>query len=79
MAGKKVAIFSTPNCPYCKMAKDYLTRKGIPFIDHDISQSKEAGKEMIRKSGQMSVPVITIDDDVVVGFKQELLDKLLSK
>ena len=78
MADKKVVIYSTPTCPYCKRAKDYLSRKGIRYTDIDVAQDKEKAKEMTQKSGQMSVPVIIIDDEIVVGFNQALLDKLLS-
>jgi len=78
MADKKVVIYSTPTCPYCKRAKDYLSRKGIPYTDINVAQDREKAKEMIQKSGQMSVPVIIIDNEVVVGFDQALLDKLLS-
>ncbi len=78
MADKKVVIYSTPTCPYCKRAKDYLSRKGISYTDIDVAQDKEKAKEMTQKSGQMSVPVILIDDEIVVGFNQALLDKMLA-
>ena len=78
MVDKKVAIYSTPTCPYCKRAKDYLSRKGIPYTDINVAQDREKAKEMIQKSGQMGVPVITIDNEIVVGFNQALLEKLLS-
>ena len=78
MTDKKVIIYSTPTCPYCKRAKDYLSRKGIPYTDINVAVDRDAAKEMIQKSGQMGVPVITIDNEVVVGFNQTLLDKLLS-
>ena len=80
MADKNVIIYSTPTCPYCKRAKDYLSRKGIPYTDINVAKDRNAAKEMIQKSGQMGVPVITIDDnEIVVGFNQALLDKLLSQ
>ncbi len=78
MADKKVVIYSTPTCPYCKRAKEYLSRKGIRYTDINVAQDKEKAKEMTQKSGQMSVPVIIIDDEIVVGFNQALLDKLLA-
>lgn len=78
MADKKVVIYSTPTCPYCKRAKEYLSRKGISYTDIDVAQDKEKAKEMTEKSGQMSVPVIIIDGEVVVGFNQVQLDKLLA-
>lgn len=79
MADKKVVIYSTPTCPYCHRVKEYLSRKGISYTDIDVAQDREKAKEMIQKSGQMGVPVITIDNEVVVGFNQTLLDKLLSQ
>jgi len=79
MTDKKVVIYSTPTCPYCKRAKDYLSRKEIPYIDINVAQDREKAKEMIDKSGQMGVPVIIIDGEIVVGFNQALLDKLLSQ
>ncbi len=78
MADKKVVIYSTPTCPYCKRAKDYLSRKGIHYTDIDVAQDREKAKEMTQKSGQMSVPVIIIGDEIVVGFNQVQLDKLLA-
>ncbi len=78
MAVKKVTIYSTPTCPYCKRAKDYLTQKGIVFTDYNVAEDREKTKEMIEKSKQMGVPVIVIGDDVVVGFNQAKLDSLLS-
>ena len=80
MADKEVVIYSTPTCPYCKRAKDYLSRKGIPYTDINVAEDREKAKEMIQKSGQMGVPVIIINDnEIVVGFNQSLLDKLLSQ
>ena len=79
MADKKVVIYSTPTCPYCKRAKDYLSQKGIPYTDTNVAADRDKAKEMVQKSGQMSVPVIVVDDEVIVGFDQGKLDELLSK
>jgi glutaredoxin-like YruB-family protein len=79
MAAKKVIIYSTPTCPWCRKAKEYLSQKGISYIDYDVAADKEKAREMIQKSKQMSVPVIIVDDEVVVGFDQAKLDSLLSQ
>ena len=79
MADKNVVVYSTPTCPYCKKAKEYLSQKGISFVDHNVAQDRDAAKEMIQKSEQMSVPVITINGEVVIGFNQTQVDKLLSQ
>jgi glutaredoxin-like YruB-family protein len=78
MAEKKVVVYTTPTCPYCKRAKDYLTQKGIDYVEYNVALDRDKAQEMIQKSGQMGVPVIVIGDEVVVGFNQVLLDKLLS-
>ena len=74
---KNITIYSTPNCTYCHMTKEFLKEKGIIFIDYDVGSDKEKRKEMIDKSGQMGVPVIDIDGEIMVGFdKSELEAKL---
>ncbi len=78
MAEKKVVIYSTPTCPWCARAKDYFQKKGIKYTDYNVATDRDKAKEMIEKSGQMGVPVITIDDNVVVGFNQPQLEKLLA-
>jgi len=78
MVDKKVTVYSTPTCPYCKRAKDYLTQKGVPFTDYNVSEDREKAREMIQKSKQMGVPVIVVDNDVIVGFNQAKLDEILS-
>jgi len=70
----KVTIYSTKTCPYCRMAKDYLKSKNINFKDFDVGSDKEAAKEMIKKSGQMGVPVLDINGKIIVGFDKEAID-----
>ena len=80
MPGKKhkVVIYSTPTCPYCHAAKEYLTEKKIKFQDIDVSKDKKAANDMIEKSGQMGVPVIIVDNKtVIVGFDKDALKKAL--
>ena len=79
MSDKKVVVYSTPTCPYCKRVKHYLDQKGISYVEHNVAEDEKAAQEMMRKTKQMGVPVIVIDDDeIVVGFDQTLLDKLLA-
>lgn len=74
---KSVSVYSTPTCPYCKLAKQYLDRNGIAYQDHDVATDRKAAEEMIEKSGQMGVPVIIAGDDIVIGFDQDALNKAL--
>jgi glutaredoxin-like YruB-family protein len=74
-----VKVYSTPTCPYCKMAKDYLDEKGVAFESVDVSTDATGRDEMIKKSGQMGVPVIEVDNEIVIGFDKERLDGLLKQ
>lgn len=78
MTDRKLVIYSTPTCPYCKRAKEYLSRKGISYAEYNVAVDRKAAGEMLKKSGQLSVPVIIIDDEVIVGFNQAELARLLS-
>ncbi len=73
-----VKIYSTPTCIYCQTLKQYLQENNIKFEDIDVSQNKEAREEMGKKSGEMGVPVIDINGEIVVGFDKEKIDKLLN-
>lgn len=78
MTDRKLVIYSTPTCPYCKRAKEYLSRKGISYAEYNVAADREAAREMLKKSGQLGVPVIAIGDEVVIGFNPAQLDGLLS-
>ena len=73
----KVTVYSTPTCVYCKMAKEFFTKNNIAYEDHDVLADLNARKEMFDRSHQMGVPVIAIDDKVIVGFDREQISKLL--
>ena len=73
----KVRIFSTPTCAYCITLKEFLKKHNIEFEDIDVSQDKKSLDEMIEKSGQMAVPVVDIDGEIVVGFNKEKICQLL--
>jgi glutaredoxin 3 len=77
MAEHKVKIFSTPACPWCVRAKQYLEEHNIEFEYIDVMENREAAKEMVEKSGQTGVPVLEIDGHIVVGFDKERIDELL--
>ncbi len=72
-----IIIYSTATCLYCKMTKSYLDSKQIPYKSVDVGIDEKAAQEMIGKSGQMSVPVIDMDGQIVVGFNQPAIDALI--
>ena len=75
--GKEVKVYSTPTCPYCKQAKQFLEEKNISFQDIDVSADHAAAEEMMQKSGQMGVPVLDIDGQIITGFDQAAISAAL--
>lgn len=73
----KVIVYSTPTCPYCVYAKEYFKEHNVTFEDFDVSQDRAKAQEMITKSGQMGVPVVDIDGNILVGFQPHVFDTLL--
>ena len=74
---KTVTIFSTPTCHFCHLAKDFFTENNIAFTDNDVAIDLVKRQEMIELTGQMGVPVIKIDDDIVIGFDEGKVRELL--
>ncbi len=72
----QVTVYSTQNCPYCRLAKAFLDRYGVEYRSIDVGVDRKAAKEMVEKSGQYGVPVITVDDEVIVGFDSNRLSEL---
>ncbi len=73
----KVKVFGTETCPYCHKARDFLKEKNIEFEYVDVSSDEKAKEEMVEKTGQMGVPVIMIDEDIIVGFDETKLKEKL--
>ena len=74
-----VRIYSTPTCPFCKMAKEFLSKKGVEFTDYDVTKDREALKEMRKISGgALRAPVISVCNEVMVGFDRGRLEQALS-
>ena len=73
----KVIVYSTPTCPYCHAAKDFLKENKVAYEDVDVSKDQDRAQEMIEKSGQMGVPVIQIGNNLVIGFNKPVIEKLL--
>lgn len=74
----KVIVYSTPTCPYCVTLKEYLKEKEVEFEAVDISEDSARADEMIEKSGQMGVPVVDIDGEIIIGFDREKINKSLN-
>lgn len=75
---KKVIVFSTKTCSWCRKLKDYLRQNQIRYKDIDVGKDSNAARDMMRKSGQQGVPQMWIDGRPVVGFDKSKIDRMLN-
>jgi len=78
MSQPKVIIFTTPTCSFCNAAKRYFIEKNIRFTEVDISRDQKAAMDMYRRTGQMGVPVILINNRPIVGFDVNKINQMLN-
>ena len=73
----KVVIYTTNVCPWCHKAKEFFDENKIEYIEKNVQKQPNFGAELLEKSGQMGVPVIMIDDQVIIGFNKERIKNTL--
>lgn len=75
----KIKVYSTPTCPYCKLVKEYLDGQKIAYTEVNVADDSTAANEMVKLSGQMGVPVVDIEGDVIVGWNKDALEEAIQK
>ncbi|MCH6567512.1 MAG: glutaredoxin family protein [Nitrospinae bacterium] len=74
---QEVKLYTTPTCVPCKAVKRFFDERGVDFTEIDVAADRVAMQELVRISGNITVPVVTIDGDVVVGFDKARMEELL--
>jgi len=74
---KSVKVYSTPTCPWCIKVKQFLSENNIAFENFDVSSDQDKAQEMINKTGQMGVPVIDVEGEIIVGFDKDKIKRAL--
>ena len=74
----KVTVYSSPTCGFCHMAMQYFDEKGIAYTERDITIDADAMQYILHTVGQAVTPIITIGDEVIIGFDRPKIDKLLN-
>ena len=74
-----VVLYTTPTCAYCRKTKDYLRQRKVRFTEHDLAKNKSKADEMVRKSGQMGVPVLYVNGKIIIGFNQPEIERALHR
>jgi glutaredoxin 3 len=74
----KTIVYSTDTCPWCTVAKDFLKKNHVKFEVRNVAEDEDARDELIQKSGQLGVPVLDIDGEIIIGFDKEAITQALS-
>jgi glutaredoxin-like YruB-family protein len=75
---KSVKVYSTSTCPWCVRVKEFLKENNVVFEDYDVGSDQPKADEMVKVSGQMGVPVLDIQGEIIVGFDKERIKQALS-
>lgn len=73
----KITVFTTSSCPWCVKVKEFLKEHKVTFKEVNVGEDQQAAEEMVKKSGQMGVPVTEVDGEIIVGFDEPKLKKAL--
>ena len=74
---KKIEVYTTKTCHFCHDLKDFLDEKGITYTEYDVSSDEERREELVKRSNQLGVPVLFVDDEMIIGFNKEKISELL--
>lgn len=74
-----VKVYTTNSCPWCVKVKNYLKSEEIEFQELNVQDDMQAREEMIKKSKQMGVPVLDINNNIIIGFDKTAILKALGK
>ncbi|NCN05343.1 MAG: NrdH-redoxin [Spirochaetales bacterium] len=74
-----ISLYTTPTCSFCVKAKRWFKENRIPFSEYDVSRDQRRADEMMRKSGQMGVPVVDVHGKIIIGFNQPEIEKALRR
>ena len=74
-----VTIYTTPTCSYCTMAKNWFKENGIRYTEYNVARDLRKADEMVKKSGQMGVPVLDVNGRIIVGFDKPKIESALKR
>ena len=74
---EEITVYTTPTCSWCNRVKDFLHGKGVNYQEVNVAGDDQAARKLLDLTGQLSVPVITKGNEVVVGFDQPKIEQLL--
>lgn len=74
---KNITLYTTPTCVYCRAVKEFFKDHNIAYVEKNVAMDDQARDEMVKKAGQLAVPVVDVGGEVVIGFDRQKLSALL--
>ena len=73
---KRVTVYSTEPCSFCRRVKGLLEARDVEFAEINLARDPEGRVELARRTGMMSFPQVLIDDELLGGYAelQEAVD-----
>ncbi len=72
-----IVIYSVPNCDACDLTRNYLSKRGLPFSEKDVSENADNQQELKERSGALTVPAVAIGKQLVSGYNRSALKSQL--
>lgn len=72
-----VTLYTTPTCVYCRAVKEFFKDHNVAYVEKNVAMDDQARDEMVKKAGQLAVPVVDVGGEVVIGFDRQKLSALL--
>ncbi|MDD2807544.1 MAG: Uxx-star family glutaredoxin-like (seleno)protein [Patescibacteria group bacterium] len=73
----KIIIYTTPTCAYCAKAKEFFKENKVAYSEIDVAADPMKAQKMIKKSGQIGVPVFDVGGKIIVGFDRGAISEAL--
>lgn len=73
----KIVIFTSPSCSWCTRAKQFFKQKRLRFKEIDVTKNASGAKDILHRTGQSGVPVILINNRIIIGFDVAKINRLL--
>ncbi|MBU0470690.1 MAG: glutaredoxin family protein [Nanoarchaeota archaeon] len=77
----QIKLYTTPACPWCKLARTWLKRRRVDFEECDVSESQNGicRDEVLEKTGQLAVPILDINGEAIIGFNETKYEEAVKK
>jgi glutaredoxin-like YruB-family protein len=74
-----VIVYTTPTCPWCVRAKEFLRQQGVDYQERDVERDPQAARDVVQRTGQYGVPVIADAHEAIVGFDVPRLRRMAAR